>query len=112
MSNYPGVRKYGERGSGETQQVCQTCAKFWKSKKFFGGYASFLDWCRNLSTNKFDNNVTDSSSENMINHDFSKTNPEVTIDPAPPSQNFDVPNQGISSSFTASDPSIFEKLGY
>ena len=45
----------------------------------------------------------------MINHDFSETNPEVTIDPAPPSLNLDVPNQGISSSSTASGPSMFEK---
>ena len=37
-------------------------------------------------TNKFHNNVTDSSSKN----------PEVTIDQAPTSQNLDVPNQDIS----------------
>ena len=38
---------------------------------------------KNLQMNKFDNNVTDSSSENMINHDFFDDNPEVTIDPNP-----------------------------
>ena len=54
---------------------------------------------KTLQTNKLHNNVTDSSSKN----------PEVTIDQAPPSQNLDVPNQGISSSSGASDPSNFEK---
>ena len=62
---------------------------------------------RNLQTNKFDNNVTDSSSKNMINHDFYETNSKVTIDPAPSSHNLDVPNQGISSSSTGSGSSIF-----
>ena len=64
---------------------------------------------KNLQTNKFDNNVTDSSSKNMINHDFSEANSKVTIDPAPSSQNLDVPNQGISLSSTGSGSSIFEK---
>ena len=64
---------------------------------------------KNLQTNKFDNNVTDSSSKNMINHDFSETNSNVTIDPAPSSQNLDVPNQGISSFSSRSASSIFEK---
>ena len=48
--------------------------------------AMLASWtvAKNLQTNKFDNSVTDSSSENMINHDFFDDNPEVTIDPAPP----------------------------
>ena len=46
---------------------------------------SFWTGNKNLQTSKLHNNVTDSSSENMVNHDFSESNPEVTIDPAPPS---------------------------
>ena len=48
--------------------------------------AMLVSWtgAKNLQSNKFDNNITDSSSKNMMNHDFSKTNPEVTMDPAPP----------------------------
>ena len=61
---------------------------------------------KNLQTNKFDNNVTDSSYENMTDQDFSESNPLVTIDPAPPSLNLGAPNQGISLSSTASGPSI------
>ena len=38
---------------------------------------------------------------------FFETNPEVTIDPATPSQNLDAPNQGASS--TASSHCAFEK---
>ena len=80
-------------------------------KSSLAAMLAFWTGAKNLQTNKFDNNVivTDSSSENMINHVFSETNSKVTIHSATSIQNLDVPNQGISSSSTGSGSGIFEK---
>ena len=102
----------GNMGKGAVVKHSKSVKRVQNSESWKSSSAAMLaSWtgAKNLQTNKFDNNLTDSSSENMINYDVSETDSKVTIDPASSSQNLDVPNQGISSSSTGSDSSIFLK---